>query len=87
MAILLNKLQNRKMVKLQPLGLNPSQPPLVRGGAALALTLKWVKQAIRVADARTRGGWRGFWGTYCFLLTPCLAYAGLTWLKANGLQT
>ena len=22
---------------------------------------------------------------YCFLLTPCLAYAGLTWLRANGL--
>ncbi|OGS95936.1 MAG: hypothetical protein A3H31_12520 [Gallionellales bacterium RIFCSPLOWO2_02_FULL_57_47] len=21
---------------------------------------------------------------YCFLLTPCLAYAGLTWLRANG---
>ena len=41
-------------------GSNPSQPPLVRGGADSALPLKRVKQAIRVADARTRGSWRGF---------------------------
>src|SRR3972149_2772971 len=63
------------MVKQQPLGSNPSRPPLVRGGAALALPL-------------TRGIWRGFgfWGPYCFLLTPCLAYAGLTWLRTNVLR-
>ena len=45
-------------------GLNPSQPPLIRGGADSALPLKWGKQAIREADARTRGracegAWRG----------------------------
>jgi len=51
-----------------PLGSNPSQPPplrqaqdrLIRGGASFALPLKWGRQAIRAADARTRGSWRGF---------------------------
>ena len=33
---------------------------LVRGRTEPAPPLKWVKQAIRVADARTRGGWEGF---------------------------
>ena len=64
------------MVKQQSLGSNPLQLPLVRGRA-------------KAAPPLTRGGREGFefWGAYCFLLTPCLADAGLTWLKANGLQT
>ena len=35
--------------------LTPPQSPLVRGEAANSPPLKWGKQAIRVADARTRG--------------------------------
>jgi len=40
--------------------LTPPQSPLVRGEAANSPPLKWGKQAIRVADARTRGGREGF---------------------------
>lgn len=43
-----------------PLEPNPLQLPLVMGRAEPAPPLKWGKQAIRVADARTRGGWEGF---------------------------
>ena len=42
------------------INLNPLQLPLNRGRAVHAPPLKRVSQAIRVADARTRGGWEGF---------------------------
>lgn len=48
------------MYLIHSLAPNPSQPPIVRGGVKAALPLKRGKQAIRVADARARGNWRGF---------------------------
>jgi len=45
-------------IRNQESGTNPPQSPLIRGEAGTP-PLKWVKQAIRAADARTRGGWEG----------------------------
>lgn len=42
------------------------------------LGLCWLGIPTMIAKARTPRA------AYCFLLTPCLAYAGLTWLSRNS---
>ncbi len=42
-------------LKRNPQGLQPAVQPHLTFDPPLALPLKWVKQAIRAADARTRG--------------------------------
>ena len=67
-----------------------SDPTAVRGGADSALPLKWGKQAIREADART-GGAGGGWVSYFKLhlagsMVRCRSSASMIVLRSRYLM-